>query len=224
MKRKIVLFLCTLISLGLMGCKQGNNHEPIYCEEEDDVTINIPQYDDSIKYEYDFANNAIYDDEAAAILGIGEDQTISTYKQNTILFDRTTPFSYGTIEVTINESIACDAGIIFCVEDNGLDTFWEGNVAYYFYFVSKDGTAYLGKTDYGNWSELLVTAIPGYSVGTDVKLKVILKGTKILCYANDELIGGYKDKNPIMGTSYGLRAGGSGVSYTNLSITSEYKY
>ena len=151
--------------------------------------------------------------------------TVTTNSTNSLTVDTSTPFSYGTIEATVTQTQANDAGIIFKCEDNGLDQFWEGTVAYYFFFLSKDGTAYLGKTDYGSWSELAVSSkIAGYSVGDSVDLKVVLKGTKILCFANDQLMFGYKDNNPLLGTSYGFRAGMSDVYFTNVSVSNEYIY
>lgn len=197
-----------------------------YCED-DDLDLDIPTFDDSTKYDYDLVNNLkAKSGQTQVLAGATEDTyTVTTFASNSLAIDNVTPFTYGTIEATVTQSSANDAGIIFKCEDNGLDSFWEGTVAYYFYFLSKDGTVYLGKTDYGNWSELAVSSkLPGYSVGTPVDLKVVLKGTKILCFANDQLMFGYKDNNPILGTSYGIRAGNSEVYFTDVTVSSEYIY
>ena len=157
-----------------------------YCEDED-LDLDIPTFDDSAKYDYDPANLEVKSGRSNVLMppeGSEEKTyTVTTNSTNSLTVDSSTPFSYGTIEATVTQTQANDAGIIFKCEDNGLDEFWEGTVAYYFFFLSKDGTAYLGKTDYGNWSELAVSSkIAGYSLGDSVNLKVVLKGTKILCF------------------------------------------
>ena len=241
MKKIMLLGLLALV-LGVSSCSNKptneNNNENEdnkddttdlpYCED-DDLDLDIPTFDDSTKYDYDPANLEVKSGKSNVLMppeGSEEKRyTVTTNSTNSLIVDTSTPFSYGTIEATVTQIQANDAGIIFKCEDNGLDQFWEGTVAYYFFFLSKDGTAYLGKTDYGNWSELAVSSkIAGYSLGDSVDLKVVLKGTKILCFANDQLMFGYKDNNPLLGTSYGFRAGMSDVYFTNVSVSNEYIY
>ena len=237
MKKMLMVGLLAVV-LGVSACStqtptkddtnEDNNDQTDlpYCED-DDLDLDIPTFDDSTKYEYDLVNNLkAKSGQTQVLAGATEDTyTVTTFASNSLAIDNVTPFAYGTIEATVTQSSANDAGIIFKCEDNGLDSFWEGTVAYYFYFLSKDGTVYLGKTDYGNWSELAVSSkLPGYSVGTPVDLKIVLKGTKILCFANDQLMFGYKDNNPILGTSYGFRAGNSEVYFTDVTVSSEYIY
>lgn len=234
MKKLMIIGLLALV-LGASGCSsnnpnengENNNEDDLpYCED-DDLDLDIPTFDDSTKYTYDLASNLENKSGEVQVLpGTTENTyTVSTFKPSSLAVDTTTPFTYGTIETTVAQTKANDSGIIFKCEDNGLNAFWEGNVAYYFYFLSQDGTAYLGKTDYGMWYELAVSSkITGYKVGDPVKLKVVLKGSKILCFANDQLMFGYKDNNPILGTSYGFRAGLSDVYFTDVSVSSEYIY
>ena len=151
MKKIMLLGLLALV-LGVSGCSKEptneNNNENAdnkddttdlpYCED-DDLELDIPTFDDSTKYDYDPANLEVKSGRSNVLMppeGSEEKTyTVTTNSTNSLIVDTSTPFSYGTIEATVTQNQANDAGIIFKCEDNGLDQFWEGTVAYYFFLI-----------------------------------------------------------------------------------------
>lgn len=198
--------------------QDGTGDEDInYCPEEEE-----PPIDDSKKYDY-----SNFDKEAKVVNGQAQVLTgaINTFGSNNLIVDTETPFPYGTISVDIKTNANSDTGIVFNVEDNGNDKFWENTVAYYFFFLNKDGYAYLGKANYGAWQELKsIPYLASVSSTETYNLKVVLKDTKILCFINNELMFGYKDNERLVGTSFGFRSSTSGCSFTGYSITNDYIY
>ncbi len=133
------------------------------------------------------------------------------------------PFPYGTIACSVRTKTNTDSGIVFGLNSNA-SSFWEGNgISYYYFFLGRDGTAYLGKTDNGKW---MVCHIVNYTFrATETyRLKVVYRGNKICCYVNGELMFGFRDDAALKGTRYGVRSGASDVEFTDLSITNEYRY
>lgn len=126
-------------------------------------------------------------------------------------------FTSGTFSAHVKAKTASDNGIIFGLTNNGLSSYWEVGVSYYFFFVSRDGTAYLGKVSNG-WSELHNVPISDYSINNTYKLTVEWDGTTINCYVDDELYFTYTDSNPLTGNRYGIRAGTPEVEFTNITI------
>lgn len=133
------------------------------------------------------------------------------------------PFPYGTITCSVKTKTNTDSGIVFGLNSN-VSSFWEGSgISYYFFFLGRDGTAYLGKTDNGIWAECHVVTY-AFNANDFYRLKVVYIGNKICCYVNDELMFGIRDNNSLKGTRYGVRSGASGVEFKDLTITNEYRY
>jgi hypothetical protein len=187
-----------------------------YCPDDDDVV-----FDDSKKYTYDpYENLFCVSGSMELVIGNSFDSAAA----NSMMIDNTTEFPYGTISVDVKTNASSDTGIVFNLQDNGLTNFWEDGISYYFFFLSKDGVAYLGKVDYGKWYALSTVSYGSVDASKTYNLKVIIKAGKTLCYINDEFYIGYKDANQLEGTSYGIRCGTSGVSFKNLVVTNDYKY
>jgi len=153
----------------------------------------------------------------------GSTSTVSGGWKNTgstlIMANTTDGFDRGTISVDMTSPSASDSGIIFCLSTNGMSSYWEQGVSYYFFFVSQGGTAYLGKVNNGKWSALSSVAISGYAVGTKYNIKVVLNGTTISCYVNNKLYVNYSEEVGFLtGTGYGLRTAVSGVTFTNFVV------
>ena len=130
-------------------------------------------------------------------------------------------FIYGTLEATVKiTSAAADNGIIFALTPNDTHAYWEADVSYYFYFVSRDGTAFLGKVDNGTWETCQFTAIPGFAQNKSYNLKIEKDATTIYGYVDGVCLVTYADSFPLEGTGYGLRAGASGVEYNNVKCQS----
>lgn len=112
-----------------------------------------------------------------------------------------------------------DNGLIFAFSSTVDSNVWEGEgISYYFYFVSKSGTAYLGKTDDGTWSVLGEKTIAAFNVNNTYNLKAEYVGGKIYCYVNGSLNAVYTDEAPLTGNKCGLRANGTGISFYNIKV------
>lgn len=138
---------------------------------------------------------------------------------NLMLANNTDNFDRGTLSVDVTSPTASDSGIMFCVTDNGMSSYWEQGVSYYFFFISQAGHAYLAKVDYGKWTALTTVAISGYTLGNTYNVKIVLNGTTISCYVNNQLYINYSEFNFLTGTGYGLRTAVNGVSFANFKIS-----
>ncbi len=151
----------------------------------------------------------------------GEGNKAVSVSGNSIAIHKTGEFVYGTLEATMSPcGNRTDNGIIFSLSSNGLNSFWETGVSYYFFFLSTGGTAYLGKVDGGTWTACQVVPVPGYNENNTYTLKVEKTDSVIYCYVNGESYIAYQDDFPLEGTGYGLRAGASGVEYSSISCAS----
>ena len=150
-----------------------------------------------------------------------EENKIVSSSTNAIVVSNAKTFSEGSLEVTMAlKQSKTDNGIVFALSDNGKTEYWEEGVSYYFFFVNKDGTAFLGKVDNGKWSALTYISIKNYNNSGTYKLKVTKHNSDIYCFINDSLYFSYKDSNPLTGNKYGLRAGGNNVTYTSINLVS----
>ncbi len=133
-------------------------------------------------------------------------------------------FDDGTIEVNVTTSTTADSGIVFCLTGNG-STYWEGQgISFYTFIISQHGLAYLGKSDNGKWTALDTRQVANYAAGLNYKLKIVLSGTEVRCYVNDKLYLIFSERNFLQGKGVGLRTGEAGVSFSNYTISGEYKY
>lgn len=130
-------------------------------------------------------------------------------------------FVYGTLSATMDTNgNSGDNGLIFSLTPDTLHSYWESNVSYYFFFISFNGSAYLGKVDNGTWTSCDVVPIPGYNVNDTYTLKVEKDSTSISGYVNDVCYVTYADSFPLTGTGYGVRAGAKGVSFGDIDCQS----
>ena len=128
--------------------------------------------------------------------------------------------AYGEYEVTVKKNGTADDGLIFAVTDNGAGSYWETGVSYYFFFISARGTAYLGKVNYGKWTVLGESGvITGSADSGEYMLKVVRDPVGIKCYVDGVLRVNCNDRSPLTGVGVGLRAGASGVTYGDISVT-----
>ncbi len=130
----------------------------------------------------------------------------------------------GTASVKLTAGAVGDNGLVFSLTDNGKLNFWETGVSYYFFFVNRDGSAYLGKVG-GTpaWQQLgSVIAIPNYDVSAEYTLKAEKKGGVIKCYVNDTLYITYDDgAAALIGDKVGIRAGSANTVFGSMTVNAE---
>lgn len=127
-----------------------------------------------------------------------------------------------SVSVTLTKGAANeDDGIVFGLSDNGQSDFWENNgVSYYFFFISKDNTAYLGKVNANEddvWEMLDVSHVLATATTYDIKVEV--DGNLIKCYVDGDLMIEYTAEDMLTGNLVGIRAGGKGAIYSELVVT-----
>ena len=155
---------------------------------------------------YSFANGSFKDN-------------LVSVEGNSLALNKAQEFTSGTIQLTVNlAGIKSDSGIVFGLEDNGSSEFWEKGVSYYFYFVSIDGLAYLGKVANGAWQICSTSTLKGFNPSKDYDLKVIKKENVMYCFTDGELQFSYTDSRPLKGTKFGIRAGRKDVTFSSISI------
>lgn len=119
-----------------------------------------------------------------------------------------------TLETTVKAQTPSDNGIVFKLDDGGRASFWEHpEVSYYFFFISVNGEAYLGRVLNGGWTNMSAKPITGYDINHAYTLKVEYTPTTVKCYVNGELRITVTDDS-LTGTKYGYRAGSVGVTFT----------
>ncbi len=218
---------------GNQGGNQGGTDTPIVPDEPFVPDINDTDDKVQIGGDYDFSTQ--YDYTGATLttvngsFSVGSDSNGTTYVATTgnalsvNMGSTGIPFPYGTMSADVVNNTS-DSGIVFGLSSTR-SYFWEGTgISYYFYFVSFQGYIYLGKADNGGWSALCNSTIPNWSGSTSYNLKVVYKGTKILCFLNDEYVFSYSESTPLKGTGWGVRAGASGASIKNVKISSSFTY
>ena len=185
----------------------------------------VPNVNDDVKYDYSASKLTFTTANGgfSETIVSGKISNYTTTGTNNLLYTTSVAFPYGTITCNVKTLTTTDSGIVFGLSSSST-SFWEGSgISYYFFFLSKEGTAYLGKTNNSSWSILKQVT---YSFNdTDVyTLKVIYQGSKICCYVNNEFMIGVRDNSQLTGTGFGVRSGASGVSFSNMSITNDYLY
>ena len=139
---------------------------------------------------------------------------------NSLFVSESSTFVNGSIEVTMKlNGENKDNGIVFGLSDADKESYWEGaGISYYFYFISIAGQAYLGKANNGGWQLCATKQITNYNNTATYKLKITRHDETIFCFVDDSLNIAYSDSNPLSGEKFGLRAGGSNVTYTNFTV------
>ena len=129
-------------------------------------------------------------------------------------------FVYGTLEVTMSPNgNRTDNGLIFALTPNAIHSYWENDVSYYFFFLSLDGFAFLGKVDNG-WETCQYVTVPGYDQNKTYTLKVERDATTIYGYVDGVCYVTYADSFPLTGKGYGVRAASIGVAFKDLKCQS----
>lgn len=132
-------------------------------------------------------------------------------------------FASGTLSANVTiTTTGADNGLVFRVTNtNNLETYWEANVSYYFFFLAGGNQAYLGKVTNGAWG-VCQTAPYTITNGGIYTLSVSVdESTNIIrCFVNGVLQVSYKDEALLSGTEYGVRAGKEGIVFDNLTTTS----
>lgn len=191
------------------------NDFPYINQEADDKPAPVYELDDSVKYDYDVSFTT------RGGRWTEDEGVFTSASANSLAVNTSTPFRYGTYSCFIKPNSSTDNGLVFCFSGNGS---WESGNSYYFFFLDRNGGAYLGKVSNGVWSEVSRVVIGQISSSRFYELKVVLLGNKILCYVDDEMIFGVKDNSLLPGSGYGIRAGGTGVVIRDIAITSDYVY
>lgn len=204
----------------------------IYINDADDKPIPPPyEFDDSEKYDY---AGVTYLNKVGSFIRSGGTYTAYDPIFNVSL-NYTPPFPYGTLSCTVRSNDLVDTGLLFGVSDCGA-AYDDAKMSYYYYFLGMGGYAYLGKWvgATGTWSCLKNVSVGTVDPNKDYKLKVVLKGNYMVCYMDDEIMFGFKDKEFLTGTGYGLRitahpdvnsaSSAVGVSLFDIVATSEYDY
>lgn len=133
-------------------------------------------------------------------------------------------FRSGTLTCKVHSTDATDSGVIFGLRANGNTLFWESGVSYYFYFLGRGGTAYLGKVLNGGWFIMNTVNIGTIDGTRDYTLKVVVSDNRITCFADGKLMFGVKDPEFIDGNGYGVRTGAAGIVFDGLSVTDTLDY
>lgn len=128
-------------------------------------------------------------------------------------------FSQGTFSCNINlTSVKKDNGLIFCLNDNEKTSFWEADVSYYFFFISFQNNAFLGKVNNGVWSNCTFHHMDNFTYEGSHSLRVDLVYDKINCFIDGNLEISYIDSDRLTGEKIGLRTGAKDVKFTNIEV------
>lgn len=150
---------------------------------------------------------------------VADGEKLLASENNSLLSFSDKSFAYGIYSVKMKKNGNGDDGIVFGLSENGVRSYWENGVSYYFFFISRHGTAYLGKANDGAWTALGVSSrIDDYDETGEYTLKVIRTEASIACYVDDVLYVNYNDSMPLLGTATGLRAGCADTEYSEIEV------
>ena len=191
--------------------------EPEIIDLDEDKAAYDRNFDDSKKYDYT-------DLSLGRVCGAFDDTLKSTAANSIMASSKdSNPFRYGTVSCTVKGATnTTDNGIVFAFEGN---TFEGSNTSYYFFFIGQSGFAHLGMVNNGSWKDLgSVQAFSSVDSESEYELKVVWRGSRISCYINDVLYVAVHEYFPISGSRVGIRAGASGVTFKNFTVTNDYNY
>ncbi len=185
---------------------------------DDDPFISMgDEYDFSKQYDYTNAKLS----SASGVFSFEEGTyTASTSSVLYVNNDNSTPFPYGTISADIMNN-GGDTGVVFGLSSSK-SYFWEGEgIEYYFVFISQGGTVYIGRAFDGGWTNFGEATIADYSPSKTYNLTVLYRVNKIICYLDGVNVLGVSVSEPLTGTGWGIRAGKTGATISNVVITSK---
>ena len=200
--------LYSTIGVGLRSGVSGVKYKNIQVSDSLDVTETGPKIEgyQTVKGFFDYHNVEKTQIKANVVA------------PGAMLVKENTTISNGTIKLKLKANSKADNGITFRINDNGNTSYWEEGVSYYFFFISLNGTAYLGRVNNG-WSNLGENSIVNYDVNKEYELKVVMNGDNIKCYVDNTL---YLDVNDstVKGTKCGIRAGSTNAIFSLLTAES----
>lgn len=212
MKNKIK-FLLLSIPLVLSGCNKTNNSssESIFSDSSSEESSEID-------YGKDYSTSS-------GRFIFNEDHILSA-SNNSICINKVNTLEKGTITTEVTQNSENDSGIIFLCSHENTKFFEDEYTSYYFFFISRAGTAYLGKTENSLWTTCSTKEVIGWSINNTYSLTVSFDATKdgydfISCFVDDEFMFSYKDYDCLEGSEYGLRAGGVNVRFTYPEISND---
>lgn len=211
----LLLFSC-IFCLGACNKQPTNSSTSSYPDSSDSSSSEEPVIDEQINF-------------TELLIGCGsfsaEPNRIVSTVNDSIAYSLSYDLGDGTIEVDMKNNYPTnDNGVIFNLSTS-IKLFWESSVSYYFFFISRNGSSYLGKVNQGEWSCLSDVELAPEQIVTDYRLKIIeyeLTDYKVIeCYVNGVLMNKCRDYHPLKGKGIGLRAGSSRTAYQNFRIKSE---
>lgn len=149
---------------------------------------------------------------------------LKSSSSNSLAVKNNSFFKYGTLSAKVTlGGTKNDCGLVFGLTSSA-NTYWEGSgISYYFLFISSTGYISLGKTDNGNWSNSGWIQLNNFSENASYTLKVVRDDSTVYCYVDNSLKITFADSSVLTGTGYGVRAGASNVTFSEiLNISSEY--
>lgn len=201
--------LYSTIGVGIRSGVAGIKYRNMTISDSLDVSESGPKIDgyQTVRGMFDYENNNKTSVKATVVA------------PGAMLIKENTSINNGTITLNVKANTKADNGIVFRVNDNGNTSYWEDGVSYYFFFISLNGSAYLGRVNSG-WANIGEKAIPNYDVNKEYQLKIVMKDDNIKCYVDDTL---YIDVNDsvVKGTKCGIRAGSTNATFSLLTTISE---
>lgn len=127
----------------------------------------------------------------------------------------------GCVSVTMTMVAGNDRchGVVFGLNSEGKDNFWEGEISgYYFFFIDTAGTVRLARTN--GWGEPFNRINSAkVDIAQPHKLTVSWDGNGVTCFV-DGVMYFAGDQAKFSGAEFGIRAQDAGVTYTDFEIVS----
>lgn len=150
---------------------------------------------------------------------------ITSLERDSIGFFTDKPFNSGSLSVKMKANDKSDNGIMMAFDcSEGTDY-----KKFYALQINKDGVVMFCKIESGFWQTPFSFKIRDYNEKKEYRLKLSWKGVEtdesgnktasIDCFYNDCWIYTYKDEAPLDFDKYGLKTGGKGVKYSDLTVS-----
>ncbi len=132
--------------------------------------------------------------------------------------DRT--FRYGVLEADISFplNVTSQNGLVFGLSSDKTN-YWEGTgISYYFFYITENGRACLGRTENGKWNTVFEKVIRPFDSTHTYRMRAIRGENTISCYVDGILYGTFSDSAPLTGTKFGVRSGDQGVRFSDIRV------
>ncbi len=178
-----------------------------------------------------FSNVMIDEDDTILDNGFDRYQTANgevTYSDNafnvvasaTLTYHKTKTLKYGDIEATLNTADATNnAGIAFCIDNNGKTTFYrEEGISYYYLCISINGSVALYRVEHTTATLVKNINTKQFYKDRNHTLKAIRdKHNVIHAFLDGVYCFSYNDLHPLKGDKFGISASSAGVKYYHFS-------